>query len=157
MSTEDPQTPMRPLPPFLAIRRGMAFWVEDWTDGHSSSTWQALRHGCYKDLVLYDTAGVVWPVLRATPVSGPGLLDRLLPWRRIKVALVLGDGVPTPLRDVVERVRTILETDRDFEWQRGPTPPELAAQFNAATSAREVIETARMIEPTTPRRAARRT
>jgi hypothetical protein len=134
------------MPPFLAIRRGISFWVEDEPLGQSSATLQAIEEGVFRDLELYDSAGMAWPVVDVSPLRHPGLLDRVLPWRRVKVRLRVGEPVPRRVQEIAVRLREIIEGDSGFDWEQGPPPEELAARFQAACSPSEIIQVARQIE-----------
>jgi hypothetical protein len=130
----------------LAIRRGISFWVEESFDGHSSCTSQAFAEGCYRDLVYYDSAGNIWPVLAASPTRPLRWLERILPWRRITVTITLGEARPGNLNEVIGWLCSILDGDSGFDWFRGPAPDELAGLFRAARGAPDLIGAARQIE-----------
>ena len=69
------------------MRPGLAFWLENCLPAEWSATVQAVREGSFRDASCYDLMGTSWRILAAGFASTPSLLDRLLAWRRLPVAV----------------------------------------------------------------------
>jgi hypothetical protein len=72
-------------PPYLVIRKGVAFRVEnrrlsDWT-----ATPQAFNEGCFRNACLYDIHGDLWQIVRAEFTKQPWFVNTILPWRQLPV------------------------------------------------------------------------
>lgn len=129
---------MTPRPPILFVRPRRAFWVAPSWDGHAEATLQALAEGCFKGTWCIDTLGGRWDIVQATLVREPRVLDKLLRWRCVRVALELGDRAQADLGDVVEELCRILSAP-DYDYATGPSAEELQHRLRMARSAEEVI------------------
>ena len=136
---------MVPQPPLLAIKRNLSFCAAASLDTLSSSTSQAYGKGYYEDLLLYDAAGGLWPVLEAVPTQRFSLLTELFPWRRIRVQLHLGERMEGDFREVKEWLCQILHSNSGFEYYRGPSPEELERRVQEAKSPLELIQATSLI------------
>lgn len=86
-----------PDPPYLVVRRRAAFWVEVRPVDECSARLQALREGRFAEAFCYASSGDIWPVLGARLKERPSWLDRLLPWRWLRVVLDLDTPRPASL------------------------------------------------------------
>lgn len=126
-----------PRPPYLVIRKSVAFWVETRPDGKAAATRQAVAEGCYVDVQCYDVSGQWWPVLTATVTQN--LAARLLPWRRVAVQLEFGSPVATPVSEVVLHLASILRAENEFCEHLSCPPSELLEQLQRADSPAALI------------------
>jgi hypothetical protein len=133
---------MKLQPPLLFVRPNLAFWVESNSDGYTSATLQAFGEGCFEGTWCLDVAGGRWEISQATLVEKPRLLDRLLPWRRVRVDVQLGPRMQANVSEVVEELCQIL-SDPEYEWFKGPSPDELRSRLRMARTFEDVISVAK--------------
>jgi hypothetical protein len=135
---------MAPTPPLLFFRPKLAFWTESEWNGTSKATLQAFREGCYERTQCLDATGRSWPIVAANLVAPVSLLDRLLPWRRLPVALTLGVPIPAVLSEVVETLCEILShPDSDFPFELAAPPATIQAKLRSAQSVPQLISIAK--------------
>ena len=135
---------MTPAPPLLFIRPKLVFWTESEWNGTSSATLQAFREGCYERAQCLDATGRNWPIVAANLVAPVSLLDKLLPWRRLPVALTLGVPTPVVLRQVVEALCEILShPESDFPFELAAPPATVQAKLRSAQSVPQLIAIAK--------------
>jgi hypothetical protein len=84
-------------------------------------------------------------VLEASPTQRFSLMAELLPWRRIRVQLRLGERAEGDFREVKDWLCQILHADSGFDYCSGPPPEELERKFREAKSPVELIEAASLI------------
>jgi hypothetical protein len=134
---------MPPQPPFIVVRKGLAFWVETRPVDNCSATLQAFREGCFRDAWCYDSTGGGWPILEATLKQPPSLSQRMLRWKRVAVELRLGSRVNTDPATLVSELATVLRSGNEF-CESLPTPPgELLATIERAPGVADIIHIAR--------------
>ena len=134
---------MTPVPPLLAIRPRQAFWIEESFQSESACTLQAFRDGCFDGVVYLDSVGQLWPLESVALVATPSWLDRVLPWRLVRVRVILGNGSKADLEDVRERLLSVIPVagpETGFDWLSGPTPDELREMIRAAQTPAAFIQ-----------------
>lgn len=134
---------MTPEPPFLVIREGKSFWVENRPLNECSATLQAFRERCFRDACCYDTSGGLWPIVNAALKERLSLVQRLVPWRRIPVELHLGARSQADLRDVVSQLAVVLRSESGFNDSAAVPPKEILQRFEDARTPSDVIRIAR--------------
>lgn len=131
---------MMPIAPLLYIRPQLAFWTESEWNGTSSATLQAFREGCYEKSWCLDTSQRCWPIVAAKPIRPVSFSNKLLPWRRLSVALTFGAPRPIALGEVVEALCEILSRpDSDFPFELAEPPARIQARLRSAQSAPQLI------------------
>jgi hypothetical protein len=134
---------MTPIPPLLFIRPKHAFWTESQWNASPSATLQAFREGCFEETRCLDAEGRGWPIVAATLTTPASLLDKLFPWRRLPVALTLGQPTPADLNESIEALCEILShPDSDFPFELSAPPTTIQEQFKSARSVPELISMA---------------
>ena len=132
-----------PRPPYLVLRDGKAFWVEDRPHGEITATLQAFEEGCFHEAWCYDASGNLWPILTATLKVEPSLSARLLAWRRVPVQLGFGTPTPIGVQELVSRLANVLRSDNEF-CEYLPSPPmEILRRFEQALTPSDIIRVAR--------------
>jgi hypothetical protein len=108
---------MEPAFPVLAVRPETSFWVSASWEDLSRCTLQAFENGCYCNLAIFDSTGMLRKVVEASLVRGPSFLDRLFPWRQIPVSIHLGGEKDAGVSEVATWLCAILAS-RDLldEW-----------------------------------------
>jgi hypothetical protein len=135
---------MTPEPPVLFIRPKLAFWIESQWNDSFLATLQALREGCYEKTRCLDNAGRNWSIIAADLLTPASFLDKLLPWRKLPVALTLGVPTRAVLDDEVEALCEILShPDTDFPFALASPPVAIQAKFKSAQSIPELISIAK--------------
>jgi hypothetical protein len=132
---------MKPAPPLLFVRPGLAFWVEPAWTGTVEATLQAFEEGCFDGTWCLDSAGVRRPIVRAELVRKPGLLDRLLLWRRMPVRLELGQAGSEPWTAAIEEIRRVLHSP-EFDYEGQLPIQELDERLLAVGSPAALVELA---------------
>jgi len=132
-----------PRPPYLLIREGKAFWVEGRPPIESSATLQALEEGCFHDAWCYDATGTLWRIVTATLKGQPSFLQRVLPWRRVPVALEVGMPTHVGVADIISRLARVLRSDNEFCEYLRASPMDILHRFEAARTPSDVIRVAR--------------
>ena len=136
-----------PQPPFLVIREGSAFWVEDQPIGEMSVTPQAFDEGVFFDTCCYDRTGRLWRVRTAALEQSRSIVNRLMPWRQLPVDVVLDSPASVSLPQVVSRLRVVLASGNEFcEWlNQRVALDDLRQRFEGCASPGDVIDIARRI------------
>jgi hypothetical protein len=86
-------------PPYLVIRKGVAFWVENSPVSDWTATSQAFNDGCFRNACLYDTHGDLWEIVHAEFTKQPSYLNTLLPWRKLPVRIEIRPSAKPALAD----------------------------------------------------------
>lgn len=73
--------------PFLVVRPEVSFWIEREGSSALRATLQAFREGCFDGAECIDERGWLWPVLDASLITDPTLLDRVLPSKPLPVTV----------------------------------------------------------------------
>ena len=134
---------LTPQPPYLVIREGRAFWVEDRSLGETSATLQAFEEGCFHNAWCYDATGSLWPIVTAALKEPPSFLRRLFAWRRVPVQLQFGPPTRVDVPDVVARLAKVLRSDNEF-CEHLPSPPtDILNRFGEAHTPGDIISVAR--------------
>lgn len=124
---------------YMIIRPEASFWVEWGELGESTTTLQSFRSGCYEGAFCADATGGAWRVIEASLGREPGLLDRVLPWRRLPVELRLGPRRDLSLGELLAHLSTILDRKGDFQDSLTIAPGELLYLLGGAESIGEAI------------------
>jgi hypothetical protein len=133
---------MKPQPPFLVIREGTSFWVEDRPVDEWTATLQAFDDGCFRDACCYDTTGSRWHILDAGLRRRPSLAQRFLPWRQVSVAIRLGARSQPDLREVLAQLAAVLESGGEFSDALTIAPSILRERFQDAKLPSDIIRIA---------------
>lgn len=133
-------------PPFLVIRPGLAFWVEDRPPELWSATLQSFEEGCFRDALCCDLGASSRRVIGSELAAPPALLDRLLPWRQVPVVVTLGPPRPVDRDEIVALLAGVLRGDSEFLDHLECPPEELLQRFAAAADMAELLQIAREID-----------
>jgi hypothetical protein len=129
----------RPKPPYLVIRRGLAFWVSSNPTDNCSARLQAFREGCYRDAFCLDATGGLWPILNARLKRKPSLLDRIVQTNWMPVELELGTRRDASLQEVVSHLADVLQGDSEFAQYLSESLDMLCDHFENARILEELI------------------
>ncbi len=133
-------------PPYLAVRKGLAFWVETRPLRAWTATQQAFLNGCFDDAYLLDCAGNLWNIVDAKLTRQPGLVYRLLPGKQLPVNLEICLGEKPAIGDILADLAGILGCGGWFSENLESEPAEILKGFQAASTTAEIIEVARRLE-----------
>ncbi|MEA5389883.1 hypothetical protein VB738_01290 [Cyanobium gracile UHCC 0139] len=127
-------------PPYLVIRKGVAFWVEnrrlsDWT-----ATPQAFNEGCFRNACLYDIHGDLWQIVRAELTIQPSFINTILPWRHLPVRIEIRPRARPDIADIVAEVAAILESVNSFTENLNHKPADILRYLRSATQPSELIQ-----------------
>lgn len=131
---------MEPTAPYLVIREGKAFWVNARPVSETSATLQAFDEGCFREASVYDVTGRLWPIASASLKSRPSLWQRLLPWRRVPVALRLGPPTSVSIPEVVSWLTRVISGG---EFLGESARANALRRLEAAKTPTEILEIAR--------------
>ncbi len=126
-------------PPYLVIRKGVAFWVDnrrlsDWT-----ATPQAFNEGCFRNACLYDIHGDLWQIVRAEFTKQPSFVNTILPWRHLPVRIEIRQLARPAVADIVAEVAAILESANSFSQNLNHKPADILEFLRSATQPTELI------------------
>lgn len=129
-------------PPYLVIRKGVAFWVEnrrlsDWT-----ATPQAFNEGCFRNACLYDIHGDLWQIVRADFAKQPSLVNTILPWKHLPVRIEIRPRARPAVADIVAEIASILESANSFSENLDHNPADILESLRSATEPIELIRCA---------------
>lgn len=130
-------------PPYLVIREGLAFWVDDTPLSDWTATAQALAEGCFRDARIYDTNGDLWRIVDAGFRQRPSLLDAFLPWRQFPILIETSASPRPAIGDVLAELVAILESRSDFSETLEGDPAEILDRLRRAMTPAELIDCAR--------------
>jgi len=133
-------------PPYLVIRRSVAFWVEDRSLSHRTATSQAFNDGCFRDACLYDTEGNLWGIVRAEFTKRPSRVHTLLPWRQLPVRIEIHPGARPALSDLQDQLAAILESGNSFSMSLRHRPADLLDRLRSLATPAELIQCARCLD-----------
>ncbi|WP_216922325.1 hypothetical protein [Synechococcus sp. CCAP 1479/9] len=127
-------------PPYLVIRKGVAFWVEnrrlsDWT-----ATPQAFNEGCFRNACLYDIDGDLWQIVRAEFTKRPSFVKTILPRRHLPVRIEIRPRARPAVADIVAEVAAILESTNSFSENLNHKSADILGCLRSATQPSELIE-----------------
>jgi hypothetical protein len=120
------------------VREGVSFWVERRTVTAWATTKQALADGCFSRTFAYDATGTRWPILDATFARDLSLLDQVLPWRLVPVAVSFGQPIPQSQEAIADCV--IKTLDFDGHEYSPLVEDQIRRCARSASSPRELIE-----------------
>jgi len=137
-----------PRPPFLVLRPGIAFWVQDKPVEAAAATPQALAEGCYDGAACYDSTGGAWDILAAAYREPQPARWRqwLLRWQRHPVALRLGPRREVAPRDLLRALEDVLESGGAFAESLDQPAATLHARLRGARDSAELIALAATID-----------
>lgn len=130
-------------PPYLVIREGLAFWVEERPMCDWAATPQAFHAGCFRNACLYDANGDLWQIVRAEFTKPPSFVDELLPWRQLPVRIEIRPREKPAVADVLAELAAILQSGNSFAESLDDDPADILACLRTATVPPELIEYAR--------------
>jgi hypothetical protein len=127
-------------PPYLVIRKGVAFWVEnrrlsDWT-----ASPQAFNEGCFRNASLYDIHGDLWQIVRAEFTKQPSIVNTLFPWRQLPVEVELRPHGKPRIADILAELAAILGSGSSFSENLDHAPPDVLERLKSATGPAELIK-----------------
>lgn len=127
-------------PPYLVIRKGLSFWVDnkplsDWT-----ATPQAFDEGCFHNASLYDTNGDLWQIVHTKLKQQPSFVNKLLPWRQLPVLMEIISSPKPAFLDVLTELAVILESGNSFSENLDAPPREILEYLKRATTPIELIQ-----------------
>ncbi|SBO41985.1 hypothetical protein [Cyanobium sp. NIES-981] len=127
-------------PPYLVIRKDVAFWAEHRPLGKWSATPQAFNNGCYRNACIYDTSGRLWRIGHSELDKAPTLLNRIMPWRQLRVRIELDPYVEPNVADVAAEIAAILESGTSFSERLCHNPADILRGLGNAATPKERIE-----------------
>ena len=136
---------MSPSPPFLVIREGISFWVENRPVNDLSATLYAFNEGCYVDAFCYDSDSQYWPIEKAQFTVTPLLKYRFFPWQQLPVKLTLGKSTIAEVSEITAQLVEILQSDSEFNDYSSELPKSIK-RLRTARSASELIRAASLIK-----------
>jgi hypothetical protein len=127
-------------PPYLVIRKGVAFWVEnrrlsDWT-----ASPQAFNEGCFRNTCLYDIHGDLWQIVRAEFTKQPSIVNTLLPWRQLPVQVEIRPHAKPAVADILAELAAILGSENSFSENLDHDPADVLECLRRATVPTELIQ-----------------
>lgn len=99
----------------------------------------------FRNAVCYDGSGTTCTIIDLIPLRDVTLRDRMLPWRRIPVRLVLQPGPDLSLADVRQRLLATLQGDSEVADFLKIPAGEAVARLNQARTPGELIAAAETI------------
>ena len=132
-------------PPFLVIRPGQAFWVENRPPHHATATLAAFHDGCYSGTKWYDSTGGVWTVVKASLKNRPSLLDRWLQ-RAVAVELRFGPREEGDLAEALHRIGDVVRSGNEFCDSLKTPAEQILTQFESARTTAELARVASRLE-----------
>lgn len=132
-------------PPYLVIRKGVAFWVEnrplsDWT-----ATSQAFNDGCFLNSCLYDTRGERWQIVHAEFSKQPSYMNTLLPWRNLPVRIEIRLSPKPALADILVELTAILQSENSFSMNLNHEPTDVLERLRSIATPAELIQYAQKL------------
>ena len=101
----------------------------------------AYRGGYFNDQYYYDSSGLIWPVVDATPVNEIGIMDKITN-SKIKMKIAFGEPVRNGIDEVKKILLTLIESDPDDLYSQERTNQENILRIRAAPSPKELIDAA---------------
>ena len=127
------------IPPYLVIRRGVSFWVEQRGLGEWTATPQAMDEGCFRDACLYDIKGNLWQVVDARFTQQPSWINLLLPWRQLSVLVELRPMQKPAMTEVLADLAAILQSANAFVESLDTDAGKVFECLTRATTPAELI------------------
>ncbi len=103
-----------PVPPYLLIRRAIAFSVQHCVVELLASTPQAFAEGCFDNSFIYDDTGHSWEILEAAMNHSFSPCDLVIPWRQRRTAIRLGLAQRRATEEVVLNLLEVLDSENEF-------------------------------------------
>ncbi len=133
-------------PPYLVIRKGVAFWVENRRLCHWAATPQAFNEGCFRDTYLYDIHGNLWQISHAEFTKQPSIVNRLFPWRQLPVRVEIRPVAKPAFADILAELAAILESGNPFAENLDRDPAHVLDCLRSSTGPMELIRCAEKYE-----------
>jgi hypothetical protein len=127
-------------PPYLVIRKGVAFWVENRRLSNWTATPQAFSEGCFSNTCLYDINGDLWQIVRAEFTKQPSFVNTILPWRHLPLRIEIRPCARPAVADIVAEVAAILESANAFSENLAHHPADILEFLRSATEPTELIQ-----------------
>lgn len=126
-------------PPYLVIRKGVAFWTDNLWVGHWTATRGAFKSGVYDKTSVYDANGNHWQTVRAEFLKQPSLLDIFQPAKQwpVRLELELVPGFKPSLEEILAELIKILESEC-ISTEPIKNASEMLASFRLATTLGEL-------------------
>jgi hypothetical protein len=119
-------------PPFLLIWHG-GFSVHSQALAEPSMMTRTAMNR-FRNAICYDGSGSTCTIIDVIPLRDVTLRDRMLPWRRIPVRLVLQPGPDLSLADVRSRLLSILQGESEIaDFLKMPVDDAIASVRRAVT------------------------
>ena len=112
--------------------------MNEWT-----ATVQAFEEGCFKDVVCYDAAGRLWPIVNATLAEHRSPAERLFPWKQTPIDLHFGPCSQVSLKEVVSKLVVVITGESEFIDVLVSSPTKIIDQLENAEGPMDIICIAR--------------
>lgn len=139
--TRSPESEISP-PPYLVIRKGVAFWVENRALSEWTATPQAFDEGCFRNACIYDTSGRLWEIVRSAFAKPPKFVNRIMCWRQLPVRIEIRPCENPTVADILAELAAILESKNSFCEYLDHDPADILKRLGSATTPAELIEQA---------------
>lgn len=126
--------------PYLVIRKGVAFWVDNRPLSRWTVTPQAFEEGCFRNTYLFDTDGNLWQIVYAALTQQPSFVNTLLPWRQLPVRIEIGPSTKPTITDILAELAQILESENSFSECLEHDPADILEHLRTATTPSELIQ-----------------
>src|SRR5262245_57070999 len=120
--------------PALAIAWDSVMPVNAVQDRCSVVAW---RRGYFRGLFYFDSNGLIWRVVEATPRTQPSLVQRLLN-SKLRVDLRLDSPEHANLDEIKGRLVQIIDQDPDDLYDQFVSHEELKSMIRRSTTAAEI-------------------
>lgn len=137
--TISPESEISP-PPYLVIRKGVAFWVKNRTLSEWTATPQAFDEGCFRNACIYDTSGSLRDIVRSAFTKPPTFVNRLMRWRQLPVRIEIRPCEKTTVADILAELAAILDSANSFFEHLDHDPADILKRLESATTPTELIE-----------------
>ncbi len=139
------------LPPYLVIRKGVAFWVENRPLSEWSATPQAFNEGCFRNTCIYDTRGRLWEIVRFAFTKPPTFVNTIMPWRQLPVQIEIRPCEKPTVTDILAELTAILESGNSFCEYLNHDPADILKSLENATTPTElIVQSGRFDDPSLP-------
>lgn len=129
-------------PPYLVIRKGVSFWVENRSLSDWTATPQAFNEGCFLNACLYDANGDLWQISQTQLKQRPSFLNTLFPWRQLPLLLSVSSMPKPDVLDILAELAAILESGNSFSESLDGDPANRLECLSSAATSIELIQQA---------------
>lgn len=132
-------------PPYLVIREGVAFWVENRPLSEWSATPQAFNEGCFRNTFIYDTSGNLWHIVHSAFTKPPTFVNTIMRWRQLPVRIEIRPCEKPAVADILAMLTAILESGNSFCEDLNDLnhdPAQVLKSLGNVTTPMELIEQA---------------